>query len=123
MKILLPKTLAEPLTIPWDDFITSDDVSEMNIIEALHRLIDNFERREIMPKFTTSPTEGVCTMLKITALEAGADQASSSSYPMIECKKHVGDEYVVLYALPNCKSLFNWSRKSWHGVKATMYPS
>ncbi len=122
MKIVLPKSLAEPLIIPWDDFIPINDASEGNVAEALHRLIDNFERREIMPGKGEAP-KGVHSMLQITAEEAGADQASATSYPIFECKKHVGDDYVVIFSLPNSKSLYNWSRKSWHGLFSVMYPS
>ncbi len=111
MKILLPKTLAEPLTIPWM-LISSGGVSKTDIDDALNRLIDGYERKKLMPQTRHSPTSGVRTMLRVTAEIAGAYQASSTAFPIIECKIHTGHEYVVLLSLPNDKSLYHWSRKS-----------
>jgi hypothetical protein len=111
MKIKLPKTLAEPLTIPWM-LISSSDVTECDIDDALHNLIDNYERKNLMPEASSSTT-GICTMLRITAEVAGTDNVDALAYPIVEHAKHTGYEYVVLYSLPNSKNLYNWSRKSW----------
>jgi len=111
MEIKIPKTLAEPLIIPW--FIASSNATEYDIDNALNDLIDNYERRKIMPRLPGDSTRGVCTMLRVTANGAGTDNVDALAYPVIECKKHVGYEYVVLYSLPNSKNLYNWSRKSW----------
>ncbi len=121
MKIKLPKTLAEPLTIPWVVKSSVNGASEIDISEALHRLMDNYVRRGTMPGKSDSPKE-VHNLLRLTAMTAGADNAMATSYPMIECKTHVGDDYVVLFSLPNSKSIYNWSRKSWYGSSSVMYP-
>ena len=113
MKIKLPKTLAEPLTIPWMFMSPSSIASKLDIDDALNGLIDNYERRNLMPRTPFSPTVGVCTMLRVTAEGSGAYQASSTAFPIIECKTHIGYEYVVLMSLPNDKNLYHWSRKSW----------
>ncbi len=112
MKIILPKTLAEPLTIPWF-IVSSGDGTESVIDDALNGLIDNYERSNLMPRLPGDSTAGVCTMLRVTAAHAGTDNVDALAYPVIECKKHIGYEYVVLYSLPNSKLLYNWSRKSW----------
>lgn len=112
MKIILPKTLAEPLTIPWFVISSFKEVSENGIDEALHDLIDVYERKKLMPRHNSS-TVGLCTMLRVTAERAGTDNVDAMAYPIIECKTHTGYEYVVLYSLPNDKSLYNWTRKSW----------
>ena len=110
MKIVLPKTLAEPLTISWK-FI-SVDATEEDIQNALWELINDYETHKLMPRCPSS-TKSVRTMLEVTALGAGADKAGAGAYPMIECKKHVGYEYVVLFSIPGSKNLYNWSIKYW----------
>ncbi len=113
MKIVLPKTLAEPGTIPWALISPSSIVSKLDIDDALNGLIDNYERRKLMPRTPFSPTVGVCTMLRVTAEGSGADDASATAHPIIECKEHIGYEFVVLMTLSNDKNLYHWSRKSW----------
>jgi len=113
VKILLPKTLAEPGTIPWALISSSNKMLEIGINDALHDLIDDYERRHIMPCAPSSSIKGVCSMLRITAHGAGAHDAGATTYDLIECKKHVGYEYVILFSLPNDKNLYHWVRKSW----------
>ena len=117
MNIVLPRTF-EPGTIPWE-MISSGDGTEKDISKALDYLLDTFEGRKIMPRSSDQPTNGICAMLRETARTAGTDNVDALAYPIVECKKHVGFEYVVLYSLPNSKNLYNWSRKSWFW----MYPS
>lgn len=113
MKIKLPKTLAEPLTIPWAWIVPRMGVSKHEINDALHDLVDCYERENLIPGTPDSPLGGILAMLRSTAELAGASDASATAFPMIECKKHVGYEYVVLLGLPNDKKLYHWNRKSW----------
>ncbi len=110
MKIVLPKSLAEPLTIPWK--VISCGVSISDISMELHLLIDDFEHREVMPWRPNDSTKSVRAMLEGRARKAGAVSVGATAFPLIE-KELVGHEYVVLFNLPNDAKIHFWSRKAW----------
>ncbi len=105
MKIVLPKTLAEPGTIPWASMTSgiSDVVYHINM-----RLYVNFkdmEKSSVLPSVTKDSSyrfsvEQVCRILKELAMQNGANWATVYDFTIADDKfKKVGYSFQVRYTV------------------------
>lgn len=84
MKIKLPKTLAEPGTIPWPT-IVNGNVLAMSIVEAIHHFFRGAEKLHLIPtddwdawgKTQYSAAE-LLDILTMIAMDAGAETAKAT---------------------------------------------
>ncbi len=93
MKILLPKTLAEPGTIPWER-ITFNEVATVNRIwEALRKYLDDMGKSNGHSR----PIKFIEMSLRILAIRAGGIEVDSNSGTLINNGKSAGHIFYIHY--------------------------
>ncbi len=123
MDIKIPKTLAEPLTIPWLDIAMVTNSITVDSIKAAIReyfmmiVMTNKEPPRAPDGRTRLTPGGLLYMLQYIAEQAGAVNVYGKISRNMEGTKHIGDMYYVFFMVPGSKTihfkvLFTWFSKS-----------
>lgn len=102
MKIILPITLAEPLTIPWDLIVSNEAAQYQTIYRALRKYLDVLERdgmspRDGSPRFIS--TANVEASLRVIARRSGGLDVMSLCGRVLDTGKCTGNIYHVWFRL------------------------
>jgi len=117
MKIILPKTLAEPLTIPW--FITRlhDEGLVESIRDEIRRFFLSMEKVGHTPKAVRSDlrmtVKDFLHILEHVAKVHGGINVYSFIDKCMDGTKHIGYAYYVYFQVPNDPQLYNKCMISW----------
>ena len=116
MKILLPKTLAEPLIIPWPMFFPDSELVayiKKELEDFFHYLnMKGITPRPLgdnYPENTTFSRDDVRQLLKGNALRNGADTVFCGVWnlrQMDDDTKIAGYGYLVQYTVPGSKKIY-----------------
>ena len=118
MKILLPKTLAEPLTIGWPKLMIND--LAMHIVKELKDFFHYMYERGILPEKIELkhqlPSDAIARILIQTALNKGATTAFVDILHLRDGNKDweiVGCRYEVNFTVPDVGTVLRVSLDSW----------
>ncbi len=121
MKIVLPKTLAEPWTIPWFMLSNVPDALSDAISLALREYFDTLDSGDHVPNPVKDPGFGTVRLdpqtlleaLKALAQELGAKDVETAYDHLINGPKHIGYSYRVHFHVPNRRRVQMWVINSW----------
>ena len=106
MKILLPKTLAEPGTIPWPTLMENNSTLAKAIMKAIRDFFHTAENNNEAPtddfeawgKFNYSAAE-ISDIIEFLAIETGAETAIVRYQSKIMRGKNIGLQYCITFTV------------------------
>ncbi len=121
MKIILPKTLAEPLTIPWLGIAIMTNPGMADIIKDAIRdyfiTILGCDKEPISPLIKNGKSRltpgGMLYMLQATAEQAGGLNVYGELERNMNGTKHIGYSYYVFFTIPGSDKLHHKCMLSW----------
>lgn len=104
MKIAIPITLAEPLTIPWDLMVSIEIAQYQKIYRALRQYLDSLKRDGLSPgdedgDVSYFTTDIVKTSLRVITRKGGGLSVTSLCRRVILKDKCIGHVYHVYFKL------------------------
>jgi len=117
MKIKIPKTLAEPLIIPWFFPKLSGEKLVESIRDAIRDFFLRMEKMGHTPKATRSnfrmTIEDFLHILEHVAEVHGGIKVYSFVDKCMDGTKHIGYSYYIYFEIPNGGILYNKCMISW----------
>lgn len=118
MKIVLPRTLAEPLTIGWPKLMIDDLAIRIkkDLENYFHFMYEHGMLPEQVEAAHQLSSAAIARILKQTALNAGATTVFADVLYLRDANKNVamvGHRYEVNFTVPGVKTLLRVSLDSW----------
>jgi len=124
VNIVLPKTLAEPLTIPWFVPVPYDADLERRIkdrltacFEAINGQFNPIDKTCVVDGQLHTSVRGLLVVLRETAENMGALRVTATSDKTTHRGKHIGNTYIVLFRVPHDIKEHIWGGVSWFDKK------
>ena len=112
MKIVLPKTLAEPGTIPWPTLLSDSELATV-IKWQIEDYFAYLEREKITPakakKGSLISCHEIISALRHRALNTGAETVFSEVWKLkqgVGDTKNIGHRYLINYTVPEDKRVY-----------------
>jgi len=116
VKIVLPKTLAEPWTIPWiqKEAVTDADI----IIEILHKYFRYLYKMKLGPSIIDDGTVHfsrvtVCDAIRHIVMKHRGTVLRVATSNRYAGNKHVGYTFIVDFSIPGGRTYYRTRLTSW----------